>query len=230
MIYTHRQLDYKKYRKLRGTLYAFEGSVGTGKSTLGWSLEKKLQDSGLKAKYYPEYRNDLLLDQYLKNMKRYAYTFQMFMLMKRLEIYRDAYKFSLKGGIAIIDRSLLGDRTFARMLHRMKYITDEDWEIYNNVLMSEAYPEPDCILYLDCKPEKSYSRMISRGIESETTSYTLDYFQSLNEAYMESIEETSHPVHIIDWNDDQELLVENGKKYLTNEIICRVLDQIASLI
>ena len=230
MIYVNRNIDYKKYRKLRGTIYALEGSVGTGKSTMGRSIEKKLQDSGLKAKYYPEYRNNLLLNQYLKDMKRYAYSFQMFMLMKRLEIYRDAYKFSLKGGISIIDRSLLGDRTFARMLHIMGYITDEDWLVYNDVLLSEAYPEPDCIIYLDCKPEKSYSRMVSRGIESETTSYTLDYFKSLNDAYMESIEETSHSVRIIDWNNDQELIIENGNKYLNDDVICEVLDQIASLI
>ncbi len=229
-MYAPRSTDYRKYRKLRGTILVIEGSIGTGKSTLGRSLEKYLLEAGLNAKYYPEYINALFLEQYLKNMKAYAYPFQMFTVLKRLEIYREGYKLTLTGGIAIIDRSLLGDRTFAKMLHRLKFITDEEWIVYNEVLSNEAYPEPDYILYLDCTPKTSYLRMINRGIKSETSGYTIEYFEKLDKEYKKSIKETPHPVHIFDWNDDHELVVDQDIKYLTDVVTCDILDQIASLI
>ena len=85
-----------KYESLRYGIYTIEGIIGVGKTTLGKSLEKFLNERGIKTKFYPEYVNKDLLDQYIKNMKQYAYSFQLVMLFKRLEIYREAVRFSKK--------------------------------------------------------------------------------------------------------------------------------------
>ena len=71
---------YDTYRPLIGSSILLEGSIGVGKSTVGKSLEKFFKNIGLKARFYPEYVNEPLLNQYISDMNKYAYSFQLIML------------------------------------------------------------------------------------------------------------------------------------------------------
>src|SRR5665648_663656 len=106
---------YQRYRLLRGSLLIIEGVIGAGKTTLGHSLAAYLNQIGIPTRFYPEYVNPELLAQYIADMPRYAYTFQLFMLRVRCDTYREAQLFTATGGIALIDRSLPGDLAFAPM-------------------------------------------------------------------------------------------------------------------
>lgn len=118
----------KACRQFIGRIIAVEGGIGAGKSTFGQTLTEYLTDSGLRARYYPEYINQKLLSQYIGDMKKYAYSFQMVMLTMRINIYREAVDFARTGGIAVIDRSLVGDYTFAKMQKETGRISDSEWE------------------------------------------------------------------------------------------------------
>lgn len=204
-MFSPRHSDYEKYRSLRGAIVTLEGCIGAGKSTAGRSMEEYLNRIGIKARFFPEYKNELLLGQYIKDMRKYAYSFQLLMLAKRIAIYGEAGRYAKKGGVAIIDRSLLGDMTFARMQWRSGFFTDEEWTVYINSMVSEIQLEPTAILFLDCTPETSLHRIQKRGIVEEIAGYNIDYLQALHEAYVESLHKTSARSILVNYDGDSVL-------------------------
>ena len=217
----------RKYYKLRGMTIIIEGLIGTGKSTAGYSLTRWLNCNGIRAQYFPEYRNNRLLDQYIKNMPKYAYAFQIFMLQQRLHIYSEAKRFSELGGISIIDRSLLGDYTFAKMQKQKGYFTIDEWNVYISLMEHDSKIEPDIIMYLHCSPEISFNRMKLRGIKSEVGGYTIEYFNDLHKAYESTMAEITHEIHKVSWDKDIIPIITLDEKRLLPEDSCiELLDSV----
>lgn len=194
--------DYRRFANLRGTVITVEGLIGIGKTTLGQAMVAFLNQLGLNARFFPEYVNREFLGKYIANMEEYSFSFQLFMLQKRIEIYREAQAFARTGGIAIIDRSLNGDYTFALMQKDKGFFDDEKWGIYNAILQGETIPEPSITLYLVCTPETSLRRVHKRGNEEEIRGYTLEYMEELAAAYNKSMKVVKHPVLTVEWEYD----------------------------
>jgi deoxyadenosine/deoxycytidine kinase len=220
-MFENRHPQYNRFKSLKGSVFTIEGTIGVGKTTLGRSVESYLNEIGLSAKFFPEYVNIELLDQYIYDMKRYAYTFQMVMLCKRIEIYRKAEQFAQNGGVALVDRSIIGDLTFAQMQYDSGNFSTSEWETYRSLMRQEIQLVPTGSLYLRCAPETSLVRVKARGIETEVKGYTVEYMKMLNDAYEKSIAQCTNVRHIIiDWNDP--IPVEAGKIGL--ECVHRILD------
>lgn len=192
--------EYYQYRRLRGSIIALEGLISAGKTTLGKHIESYLNGINIPCRFFPEYVNPDLLDQFIKNMKKYAYSFQMIMLCKRIEIYRQALEFSKLGGVAIIDRSLWGDMTFAKMQHRQGNISDEEWDCYCSMVKHEIMIEPDVMIYLDCNIETSMARLKNRGNRNEVNGYSSEYLKTLDDTYKEEFQKWKHSLIVMDWN------------------------------
>jgi len=208
-MFNDRHPNYEKLRSLRGGIYVIEGIIGVGKTTLGKSLEKYLNDVGIKCKFYKEYFNKDLLDQFITDMKKYAYFFQMMMLVKRIEIYKEAEEFSKLGGVSFIDRSLVGDMTFAKMHYKSGNISDDEWQIYNNFIKREKLLTPTACIYLRCNMKTTLFRIQNRGITSEINGYTTKYLIELNDMYNDVIKDTTNIKTIcLDW-DKSVKLVDN---------------------
>jgi len=208
-MFNSRHPMYEKLRVLKGGIYIIEGIIGVGKSTLGNSLEIYLNSVGLNCKFYKEYFNKELLDQFIGDMKHYAYLFQMMMLVKRIEIYKEAEEFSKLGGISFIDRSLIGDMTFARMHYENDNISEDEWKIYNNFIKNENLLTPTACIYLQCNTNTSMNRINNRGIETEINGYNIDYINKLKDMYNDIILNTTNVKVInLDWNN-QITLVDN---------------------
>ena len=214
-VFTQKNQAQTRYRCLIGSIVCIEGLIGVGKSTLGLSLEEYFNSIGIKCKFFPEYLCKPLLDQYISDMKKYAYPFQVIMLIQRLNIYNQAHAYSLSGGISIIDRSLMGDFTFAKMQRDNDNITQSEFETYARIMYSENTIEPNAILYLNCQPEVAFDRMMKRGISSEMNGYTLDYFKQLDNSYIKCINNCDHNIIKVDWNEDR----DTQSKTLAIEII-----------
>lgn len=221
-MFANRGDHFGRFRSMRGGVYTLEGGIGAGKTTLGRSAEKFLNRNGLQAKFYPEYVNKPLLNQYLGDMAKYAYTFQLFMLSKRIEIYRDAERFAATGGIALIDRSIIGDMTFARMLVDDGKITAGEFAIYQNLMKEEIQLVPQASVYLYCTAQTLLLRVHKRGIKSEIAGYTPEYMNKLHAAYMTSMKACTNVPHILlDWNAPA--LLETG--LVADSMVVQILDR-----
>ena len=214
---------YNKFKSLRFGVFTIEGVIGVGKTTVGRSLEKFVNEIGIPCKFFPEYVNKELLTQYISNMPRYAYSFQMVMLFKRIEIYRDAERFASNGGIALIDRSIIGDMTFAQMQKDNGNFTSDEWNIYLSVMQQDIQLTPTASLFLRCSSDTSLERVKKRGVQAEISGYTLEYMDQLCKAYDKSISECNNVRHIM-MNWDSPLKIENG--YLANELVCEILEKL----
>lgn len=201
-MFSDRHPMYEKYKSLRGGIYVIEGIVGVGKTTLGKSIETYLNNIGIDCKFYREYVNHDLLNQFISDMKKYAYSFQMIMLLKRIEIYREAEAYTKLGGVAIVDRSLFGDKTFAKLHYQDGNISEDEWNIYNKYILSETLPTPSACVYLQCSPEISLQRLKNRGIESEINGYNIEYVTKLNNIYQNIITNCNNvKIFTLDWVD-----------------------------
>ena len=182
-MFNDRHPIYEQFRSFRGGIFIIEGIIGAGKTTLGNSLEAYFNNIGINCKFYKEYVNKELLNQFISDMTKYAYSYQMIMLIKRLEIYKEAEEFSRLGGLSFIDRSLVGDMTFAKMHHEKNNISDNEWEIYNNFVKNEKILTPTACIYLNCDINTSMNRIKTRGIISEINGYNYHYLIELKNIY-----------------------------------------------
>lgn len=182
-MFVTRPQGYQEARKLKGSVILVEGGIAYGKTTIGKSLASYLQHLGLKAKFFPEYRNPVLLQQYIKNMKKYAYAFQLFLLGRRAETYREAKVFAEAGGIAIVDRSFPGDKAFALLQVELGNMSQNDYATYLAVAKQEIDLEPDFTLRLVCTLETVLERIRQRGHQEEIDGYTPEYLRLLEVQY-----------------------------------------------
>lgn len=215
---------------LRGSVIGVEGIIGAGKTTFSTSIVEYLKRLGLKVKLFREYINHTLLKQYIDDMKKYSYMYQIMIFMKRLETYKKALKYAQSGGVSIIDRTSIGDYAFALMQKEEGNISPKEWEIYNKVIKEESTIKPTLIVNLDVEPKVAFHRMTSRGKKEEVSGYTLKYFDSLKGSYVKTYSLLcSQKGYLItfDWKDSPRRVVNTEGK-LSDSVCERILDKILS--
>lgn len=193
---------YNTLKCLRGHLIVLEGTISAGKTTLGQNIVDLLSQSDLPVKFFQEYVNESLLQQYISNMGKYSYSFQLIMQSHRIHNYKLARQFSNQGGIAIVDRSIIGDYAFALMQKNKGFITEQEWLIYNDIFVQENIIQPDGIIYLACSSNIVIHRISQRGIKCESA-YDETYLLELEEAYKIAFEANKITCLTIDWNKDR---------------------------
>ena len=106
-----------------------EGLIGCGKSTFSKEISTRLN---LRLIEEPVETNPYL-EKFYQNPKEYAFGMQMFLLHKRYIMQRlAADEATGVGGYsgAILDRSISGDRVFAKLHNESGNINDLDWKTY----------------------------------------------------------------------------------------------------
>ena len=197
---------------LKGRILILEGHIAAGKSTAGKELTKFLTDLGIKTKFFPEPLIPGLLKLFLSDQKKYAYSFQLAMLVKRQAIYREARTLADQGYFCIIDRSLHGDYCFALMHKNRGNITEQntldqdsptEWGSYLEVLASEEFQKPDYVVYLKVTAKKAIERCKNRDRNGEKA-YDIKYFEELGKIYDSTIPQSpSLGYLVLDWNEDR---------------------------
>lgn len=209
---------------LRGSVVGVEGIIGAGKTTFSSSIVEYLKRLGLKVKLFREYINHTLLKQYINDMEKYSYMYQIMSFMKRSETYKEALKYAQSGGVSIIDRTSIGDYAFALMQKEEGNISPKEWDIYNKVIKEESTVKPTLIINLDVEPKVAFERMKKRGKKEEVSGYTLKYFASLKRSYQRTYKLLDYDMVTFDWGgshlvDTEGKLSDSVCKSTLNEIL-----------
>lgn len=161
---------------------AVAGNIGAGKSSL---LEFLTATWDVAPFYEPNDQNPYLEDFY-RDMKRWAFQSQLFFLSNKFRIHQEADR---TPGVVIQDRTIFEDaEIFATALHQMRKIDKRDWNTYWAFYQSilEAIRPPDLMIYLRCPVRTIRKRIRLRGRKMEQD-IPLSYLKRLERRYEEWI-------------------------------------------
>lgn len=175
---------------------AVEGNIGAGKSTFLDVLSSsplELQDIvEIVPEPVEEWQNvdsingqQNLLDQFYKDPKKYAYAFQHYVLLTRMQKDRNA-RSSVKP-LQILERSIFSDRmVFVRAMHEAGFLGDLELSIYDSWFSMQIGQDraltPDGFIYLKARPETCIKRLRGRG-RSEEVNVDEKYLENLHEKH-----------------------------------------------
>ena len=167
------------------------GLIGAGKTTLAKALGKVLN---LPVYYEPIIENEYLEDFY-HDMKRYSFSFQIYLLNCR---FRQHQQVLWNGTGGIQDRTLYEDSIFAKVLYEDGNMEEREYKTYLNLFksMSNFMKKNTLIIHLDCKPKESLERIKKRARGCET-GITLEYLQKLYDGYEEFIKQISKVIPVL---------------------------------
>lgn len=152
-----------------------EGPIGCGKTSLARLLAKRLNAAVL----LEEPQANPFLPQFYRDMKRHAFSTQMFFLFQRINQLSSIRQPDLFERRAVADYMLAKDRLFARLT-----LDDNEFKLYGQLYdhLRPQAPEPDLVIYLQASVEHLLSRIAKRGRPMEK-SIGEDYLLRLSEAY-----------------------------------------------
>lgn len=198
--------------------FVVEGNIGAGKSTF---LRLMNEDLGIDVVYEPTdkwQRKDKegnLLDLFYKDTTRWAYTFQSYAFISRIQSQIDHEKTVSSLAPQIYERSVYCDRyCFAKNCFELGFMSELEWSIYKEWFgwLVQAYTKkPSGFIYLRTTPEKCYERIQKRS-RCEESSIPLSYLQSLHQRHEEWLMEHQEvlsslvdvPVLVLDCNEEFE--------------------------
>jgi len=154
------------------------GNIGTGKSTLISFLHDYFK---VKVFFEPN-QNNPFLKRFYQDMKRWAFYSQVFFLIKKFELH---LLMSESEEPCILDRTIYEDaEVFARTLHRLGFMSDEEFAKYNLLYttLASLLKPPDLVIYLKCSTETIMKRIKARG-RKEEQNVSESYIKMLNRAY-----------------------------------------------
>lgn len=157
---------------------AIAGNIGSGKTT----LTRMLADHyGWTTKYEPVVNNPYLNDYY-KDIKRWAFNMEVFFLKER---FRHVLEIARMEETTVQDRSIYeGVYIFAANNHLQGHMTDRDYEAYMELfaLMTDIVHYPDLMIYLKASIPHLVANIQKRGRDCEQT-MQLEYLKGVNELY-----------------------------------------------
>lgn len=162
---------------------AIAGNIGAGKS----SLLDFLTASYDVAPFYEPNDDNPYLEDFYRDMKRWAFQSQLFFLSNKFRIHQEADR---TPGVVIQDRTIFEDaEIFATALHQMRKIDRRDWETYWAFYQSilEAIQPPDLMIYLRCPVRTIRKRIKLRGRKMEQD-IPLSYLKRLEGLYENWVE------------------------------------------
>lgn len=176
---------------------AVEGNIGAGKSTFldilcDGSLE--LQDiievvpepvDEWRSVRYGEEEPINLLDRFYKDPKKYAYTFQHYVLLTRMQ--KDRLARASSKPLRVLERSIFSDRmVFVRAMHEAGFMGDLELSVYDSWFSMEIAQDrqltPDGFIYLKARPETCIKRLRTRN-RSEEVGVDPAYLENLHDKH-----------------------------------------------
>jgi len=181
-----------------------EAIIGAGKTTFATEIAKRLH---LRLIEEPVSDNPYL-ELFYKDPKKFAFSMQIYLLHRRYAAHQlAAYEALGFGGYegAISDRSLPGDRVFAKLHVDAGNISEIDFKTYElaTTIMARSLIPPSLMIYLDVQPETAFNRMKKRNRDAEA-GVPLDYLIKLKAGYTELLNEAENG--LLPWKNKTKIL------------------------
>lgn len=210
-------------------MFVLEGNIGAGKSTLLKILGQHLPDLTI----IPEPTNkwqhvgnddNNILNLFYKDTKRWAYTFQSYAFISRVQAILDFQAQQPNNTVSILERSVYCDRfCFAKNCFESGLMTELEWQIYKEWfawLVESHVPKPAGFIYLRATPETCHARSLKRA-RSEETGIPLTYFEALHKKHEDWLINKHEilgtiqniPVLALDCNDEFEVSLEKQREH-----------------
>jgi len=171
--------------------FVVEGNIGAGKSTFLRLIGAEL---GIDVIYEPTdkwQRKDKegnLLDLFYKDTPRWAYTFQSYAFISRIQSQIEHEASVTTTAPQVYERSVYCDRyCFAKNCFELGFMSALEWSIYKEWFgwLVEAYTKkPSGFIYLRTTPEVCHTRIQKRS-RCEESSIPLSYLQALHARHEE---------------------------------------------
>lgn len=172
--------------------------MGVGKTTLTQMLDQRF---GWKTYYEPQALNPYIEDFY-KDMKRWAYHSQIYFLTQR---FKDHISIQQGNTTCLQDRTIYEDaEIFATNLYLRELMPERDYQSYWNLYkaMVQSLRQPDLVVYLKASTWTLISRIRKRGRDYEKD-IDREYLAQLNIGYEKWIKKISDSwnVLVVDTDD-----------------------------
>lgn len=212
-------------RDITFPVIAIEGGIGAGKSTLArWiraHTEALVTDEATSA----------LMPAYYADPTRWGFAVQVDTITQRARALRSAHTLSSLTP-TWLDRSVVGDRAFARANHATQRLSASEYMLYRDLydaLVTYDTELPHAVIYLEVSDDTLAQRRERRGSVGE--SVPCDYAAALKRAYEEELrdyESRGGLVYRLDWNDD---LRDSAPMYAAvTERVLPIYQEIAQLL
>jgi len=170
-------------------MFVLEGNIGAGKSTFLKIIAKHLPS----IKIIPEPTDKWqkigsgnLLELFYKDTARWAYTFQSYAFISRVQDILDHQAQASDDEIQFFERSVYCDRfCFAKNCFESGLMNALEWQIYKEWFswLVESYaPKPDGFIYLRTSPQVCMNRSMKRN-RSEESAIPLTYLEALHKKH-----------------------------------------------
>ena len=156
-----------------------------------------------------------------------AFRAQLWFLTRRISLYHrmigdySSIVESSPRSVFILDRCVWDDVVFANALHKFQAITDQDWELYQNVYNSleNLLPLPELVIFLDVSPQTLLERIRvrKRGMEQQISTEYLEQIECCYKDFLKWVDGHGVKTLIIKQN---EFLGEVQVQSVTDAIEC----------
>jgi len=160
---------------MQAKVITVDGNIAVGKTTWINLMETHLKSKGLKVFVVKEPVDKWLevgiLQKFYKNKRKYAFSFQTFVVISRIQAIIEAWKEHGDNiDVYILERSCFTDAIFAQLnyerqdINEIEYRMYEQWRDFHSSLMPF---EVGYRVYLHCTPEECYHRSLERSRDGE---------------------------------------------------------------
>lgn len=198
----------KKYNNLSwkelAQMIVLSGVIGAGKSSLTSILAEHFGSQA----FYEGVESNPILPLYYKDMKRYTFLLNVYLLNRRLEQINEAIKIK----DSVIDRSIYEDKLFFKMNADAVTADKTEYDTYAGLVdnMLEDLPntpskKPELLIYINVPYDVMIKRIEKRGRDYEqlTTDPTLeDYYKRLLSYYKGWFDE---------YEESPKMMIDGGK-------------------
>jgi len=214
-------MDKTSLQKLNDKkIFSIEGNIGSGKTTLIKYLQQLNENIILIEEPLSEWQNiagENLLEKKNIDMERWGYSFEVYVLITKINNLIKASESYENNKIILIERCILSDKAFFDVNVKNGKCNSMENAMFNNLynfLCENVYPKLEGVIFLDTPVDECLKRMKTRG-RKEEEKIDKDYLNTLNDTFCEILQKVNCPILHVDGKYD----VKNGYEETCEKIL-----------